>query len=70
MSDRLETLKKSQKKIRNALKQSGKVQFSDWLNKETVEKIGVLKTTLNFRRKGEVIDEMVSRYYDEFSDKE
>ncbi|GGF99013.1 MULTISPECIES: hypothetical protein [Cysteiniphilum] len=64
MSDRLEVLKKSQKKIRDALKESGKVQFSDWLNKDTLEKIGSLKIALNFRRRGEVIDEIVSYYYE------
>lgn len=69
MSDRLETLKKSQKKIRDALKESGKVQFSDWLNRETLEKIGELKKDLNFRRRGEVIDEIVSYYYENHTNK-
>ena len=69
MSDRLETLKKSQKKIRDALKESGKVQFSDWLNRETLEKIGELKKDLNFRRRGEVIDKIVSYYYKNHTNK-
>ncbi|WP_116964199.1 hypothetical protein [Fastidiosibacter lacustris] len=69
MSDRLETLKKSQRKIREALKESGKVQFSDWLNGDTLEKIGELKKALNFRRKGEVIDKIVSHYYEEHTNK-
>ena len=64
MSDRLETLKRSQKKIRDALQESGKIQFSDWLNRETLEKIGELKKSLNFRRRGEVIDKIVSHYYE------
>jgi len=66
MTDRRETLKKSQKKLRSAMKESGKVQISDWINKDTVIKIDDLKQTLNFRRRGEVIDEAIENYYKDY----
>lgn len=65
MTKRSDSLRNSQKKIRDRLKESGKVQFSDWVNLETNKKINELKKILNYRRKGEVIDRIIrDKYFD------
>ena len=62
MSDRKEQYKKSQRKIREVMKEHGKVPISDYILNDTKEKLVKIQKEKGFRRIGDAVDETLRNF--------
>jgi len=54
--------KRSQAKLRTALKKAGKVPISDYVLEDTKEKLNKIKNEKGYRRIGDAIDEVLKNF--------
>lgn len=62
MSNRKEQFKKSQRKIREVMKEQGKVPISDYILSETKQKLIKIQKDKGFRRIGDAVDEALKNF--------
>lgn len=61
MSNRKEQYRNSQKKVRDIMKEEGKVPISDFVLSDTKKKLIQIQKKNSFRRIGDAIDEVVKK---------